>query len=158
MRKVILGVAISLDGFIEGPNGEYDWCFTDQDYGLTDFMNRIDAIVMGRKSFDISNAYDGPNPWKDVKTYMFSRTLTNAPANVEIVKGDLVKIITSLKQQPGKDLWLFGGAELTTAFVNSGLVDEFWLSVHPIILGSGKPLFSDITERKLLKLKRTQSV
>lgn len=153
MRKVILGVAVSLDGFIEGPNGEYDWCFTDQDYGLTDFMNRIDAIVMGRKSFDIASAIEGPNPWKDVKTYVFSRTLTTVPSNVEIVKGDLVKIITSLKQQPGKDLWLFGGAELTTGFVNAGLVDEFWLSVHPIILGSGKSLFNNISERKSLKLK-----
>lgn len=153
MRKVILGVAVSLDGFIEGPNGEYDWCFTDQDYGLTDFMKRIDGIIMGRKSFDISTAYEGPNPWKDIRTYVFSRTLTQASGNVEIVSGDVVKIVSALKEKPGKDLWLFGGAELTIAFVNAGLIDEYWLSVHPIILGSGKALFSNISERKKLSLK-----
>jgi dihydrofolate reductase len=153
MRKVILGVAVTLDGFIEGPNGEYDWCFTDQDYGLNDFMKRIDGIIMGRKSFDISNAYDGPNPWKDVKTYVFSRSVTKAPENVEIVKGDVVEIVSKLKNLPGKDLWLFGGAELTTTFVNADLVDEFWLSVHPILLGSGKSLFNNIVDRKKLVLK-----
>jgi dihydrofolate reductase len=153
VRKVILGVAVTLDGFIEGPNGEYDWCFTDQDYGLNDFMKRIDGIIMGRKSFDISNAYDGPNPWKDVKTYVFSRSLTSVPGNVEIVKGDVVEIVSKLKNLPGKDLWLFGGAELTTTFVNADLVDEFWLSVHPILLGSGKSLFNNIVGRKKLVLK-----
>jgi dihydrofolate reductase len=153
MRKVILGVAVTLDGFIEGPNGEYDWCFTDQDYGLNDFMKRIDGIIMGRKSFDISNAYDGPNPWKDVKTYVFSRSVTKVPENVEIVKGDVVEIVSKLKNLPGKDLWLFGGAELTTTFVNADLVDEFWLSVHPILLGSGKSLFNNIVDRKKLVLK-----
>lgn len=60
MRKVILGVAVSLDGFIEGPNGEYDWCFTDQDYGLTEFSKRMDALVMGRKTFDMMKGHDGP--------------------------------------------------------------------------------------------------
>jgi dihydrofolate reductase len=156
MRKVALGVAVSLDGYIEGPNGEYDWCFNDQDYGLSEFMKRIDGIFMGRKSYEISNAYEGPNPWKDVKTYVFSNTLETVSENAEIVRGNINKIVLDLKKQPGKDLWLFGGADLTTSFVNANLVDEFWLAIHPVILGSGKPLFSNIQERMHLTLKSHQ--
>jgi dihydrofolate reductase len=154
MRKVILGVAVSLDGFIEGPNGEYDWCMTDQDYGLADFFKRIDSIFMGRKSYDLSKTLDpGQNPWKGVKTYVFSNSLKeiNDADNV-LVKGDTRKEVLKLKEAPGKDIWLFGGAELTTFFVNEELVDEMWLAVHPILLGSGKSLFQKIEGRKKLKL------
>jgi dihydrofolate reductase len=151
MRRVVLGLAVSLDGFIEGPNGEYDWCFTDQDYGLTDFFKGVDAIFMGRKSYEVSSTMEENNPWKGMKTYLFSRSIDKSPANdVELVRSlDEAKIIMN---KPGKDIWLFGGAELTTAFINAGLVDELWLSVHPILLGSGKPLFQNIDGRKNLKL------
>ena len=151
MRKVVLGLAISLDGFIEGPNGEYDWCFTDQDYGLTEFSNRIDALVMGRKTFDITKGYDGPNHLSQAKTYVFSRTMKTTPG-IEVLNGDLLEIMNKLRQQPGKDIWLFGGADLTMQFVNHSLIDEYWLSVHPVLLGAGKPLFHDIASRKNLTL------
>lgn len=150
-RRIILGLAVSLDGFIEGPQGEYDWCFTDQDYGLTEFFKSVDTIFMGRKSFEVANASADTNPWKGMTTYVFSNTM-DKPA------GDDVKLIRSMNEvdkilkQPGKDIWLFGGAQLTTAFINAGLVDELWLSVHPILLGSGKPLFQNIDGRKGLKL------
>jgi dihydrofolate reductase len=152
MRKIVLGVAVSLDGFIEGPNGEYDWCFTDQDYGMTDFMKRVDALVMGRKSYEVAQQYDGPSPWSETKTYVFSRTLKQASGPVEILNGDVVKEVDKIRNQPGKDIWLFGGAELTTLFINHELIDEYWLSVHPILLGSGKQLFQNIKDRKKLKL------
>lgn len=152
MRKIVLGVAVSLDGFIEGPNGEYDWCFTDQDYGMTDFMNRVDALVMGRKSYEVAQRYEGPNPWGNVKTYVFSRKLTQVPAHVEVLKGDVVAEVNRIRNLPGKDIWLFGGAELATLFINSELVDEYWLSIHPVLLGSGKPLFQNITNRKKMVL------
>jgi dihydrofolate reductase len=151
MRKVILGLAVSLDGFIEGPQGEYDWCFTDQDYGLTDFSKRIDALVMGRKTYEVAKAYEGPSPWSGAKTYVFSRTM-NSAHDITVMRGDLVETMRELKSKPGKDLWLFGGAELTTQFINHNLIDEYWLSVHPILLGAGKPLFHDISTRKKLKL------
>jgi dihydrofolate reductase len=152
MRKVILQLAISLDGFIEGPHGEFDWCFTDQDYGMTDFLKQIDAIFMGRKSYEMMQAYEGPNPWAGTKTYVFSSSLKNVSADAQLVKGDFRQEVRSLKEQPGKDIWLFGGAELTTSFINEGLADELLLAVHPIILGSGKPLFQHINGRKPLKL------
>ena len=153
MRKVILGVAVSLDGFIEGPNREYDWCFMDQDYGMSAFFKRIDCIFMGRKSYDLSKTVEGQNPWKGMATYVFSNTLKEiTDKNVTLVSGDIRKEILSLKEGKGKDMWLFGGAKLTTFFINEALVDELWLAVHPILLGSGKSLFQQVKGRKKLKL------
>jgi dihydrofolate reductase len=153
MRKVVLGLAVSLDGFIEGPNGEYDWCFTDQDYGMSEFMKRIDAIIMGRKSFEIAQKYEGENPWKGVLTYVVSNTLKKIDQpDTKLISGDLRNEIDAIKRSDGKDIWLFGGAELTTFFINEQLIDEYWLAVHPIILGSGKQLFNNIDGRKKLKL------
>jgi dihydrofolate reductase len=154
MRKVVLGLAVSLDGFIEGPNGEYDWCFTDQDYGLSAFFKRVDSIFMGRKSYEVAQSSGaGQNPWKGMTTYVFSNSINSVKGkNVKLVSGDAEAQVRAMKEQEGKDIWLFGGAELTTTFLNKGLVDELWLSIHPILLGAGKPLFQNIRDRKNLKL------
>ncbi|HZY81385.1 MAG TPA: dihydrofolate reductase family protein [Cyclobacteriaceae bacterium] len=154
MRRIVLGLAVSLDGFIEGPNGEYDWCFNDQDYGLTPFFKSIDSIFMGRRSYDVAKSNGGMEMYKGVQTYVFSRSLA-ATEDVKVVRSidDAMTIIKS----PGKDIWLFGGAELTTEFINRGMVDELWLSIHPILLGSGKPLFQNIDGRKHLKLTESKT-
>lgn len=153
MRKIILGLAVSLDGFIEGPNGEYDWCFTDQDYGLSDFFKQIDTIFMGRKSYELAQRMEGENPWNGMTTYVFSNSLKDVKGeNMKLITGDIEKQINDLRKQPGKDIWMFGGAELLTTFVNNGWIDEYWLSVHPIVLGAGKPLFQHIASRKKLRL------
>ena len=158
MRKVILGLAVSLDGFIEGPNGEYDWCFTDQDYGLNDFFKRIDSIFVGRKSYEMSlGLEDGISGFPKFREYVFSKTLNTVKAGATIVKGDLLSEVTKIKNLPGKDIWLFGGAELTSSLINLGLVDEIGLAVHPLILGSGKPLFNNIKNRIQLKLIDTKT-
>lgn len=152
MRKIVLSVAVSLDGFIEGPNGEYDWCFTDQDYGLSEFTNSIDAILMGRKSYEVAQQYEGQNPWQGITTYVFSNTLNEVGKDCKLIKGDANKAVTALKQTEGKNIWLFGGAALTASLMQAKLVDEISLAVHPILLGSGKPLFSGIKKRIPLKL------
>ena len=158
MRKIILGLAVTLDGLIEGPNGEYDWCFTDQDYGMTEFMRSIDTVFYGRKSYEMmmKAGGEGENPFAGFKTYVFSNT-AKAFTGVEVISGDFENAVLKLKQQPGKNIWLFGGASLTTSFINARLVDELWLSVHPILLGSGKPLFSDIIGRVGLQLLETKN-
>lgn len=160
MRKVILQLAVSLDSFIEGPNGEYDWCLTDQDYGMSDFFKQIDTIFLGRKSYDMmKNMPIDPNDpfmaqFKDVSQYVFSNTLKglDGPENYKLVSGDTVAWTKAYKETPGKDIWLFGGAGLTTTFMEHRLVDELALAVHPIVLGSGKPLFQNIKERIKLNL------
>lgn len=158
MRKIVLGLAVSLDGFIEGPNGEYDWCFTDQDYGMKDFFNRIDAVFMGRKSYQLFSQPGMDNSWMPkMSEYVFSNTLTTVKEGAVLVSGDIDQQVAEIKQQPGKDIWLFGGASLTSSLMNHKLVDELWLSVHPILLGSGKPLFTGIDKRIPLTLIDTKN-
>jgi dihydrofolate reductase len=162
MRKVILDVAISLDGYIEGPNGEYDWCFTDQDYGFTELLSRIDSIFYGRKSWDLFGNYSPAENSSEIekkmfemmsrkKKYVFSRTLKFIEG-ATLISSNIEEEVNEIKQKPGKDIHLFGGASLVTTFVNSNLIDEYLLAVHPVILGAGKPLFIDIKERKNLEL------
>lgn len=153
MRKVILGLAVSLDGFIEGPNGEYDWCFTDQDYGMQEFFGRVDAIFLGRKSYElVKNMPAEATGMPQMTEFVFSNSLESLEGDRILVKGDLAEQVRAIKNQPGKDIWLFGGAALTSSMLNLGLIDELWLSVHPVILGAGKPLFQGIDGRKHLKL------
>ncbi|WP_346237017.1 dihydrofolate reductase family protein [Niabella insulamsoli] len=147
MRRLILGLAVTLDGYIEGPHGEYDWCFTDQDYGLAEFFSRIDAIFIGRKSYEIKqqsavdNHVEMVPGMQKMKEYVFSRTLQSAGEGATLISKDSIEAARSIKAQPGKDIWLYGGAALTDAFMKEGLVDEIWMSVHPILLGDGKSLF-----------------
>ncbi|MEZ4900951.1 MAG: dihydrofolate reductase family protein [Spirosomataceae bacterium] len=153
MRKVVLGLAVSLDGYIEGPNGEYDWCFTDQDYGMTEFFKRIDALFVGRKTYEMALADDGQKAWLPKMTeYVFSTTLTGFKSDRKLISDDIESQVRKIKSQPGKDIWLFGGAELSNTLMNMGLIDEVWLSIHPIVLGAGKPLFSTLKERKWMTL------
>lgn len=141
MRKVILNVAMSLDGLIEGPNGEYDWCLTDNDYGMTDFLNRIDAVFYGRKSYEMMlSAGDGANPFEHKKSYVFTNSVSEF-RGCEVIGGDVVAKVKSIKARKEKDIWLFGGASLTTTLLNHKLVDELLLAVHPIVLGKGKAMF-----------------
>ena len=154
MRKVILGLAVSLDSYIEGPNGEYDWCFTDQDYGMKEFFKRIDAMFIGRKSYELMQSIgDESVPgMPKLKEYVFSTTMKDVKPGAEIIRENMEEEVEKIKDQPGKDIWLFGGASLTSSLLNAGLIDEIGMAVHPILLGSGKPLFSNIQKRIPLKL------
>jgi dihydrofolate reductase len=152
MRKVIVGVAISLDGFIEGPKGEYDWCLTDDDYGLSNFFKRVDALFIGRKTYDMMQGQEASPGMPRFTSYVFSNTLQKVKEGEVLVRGNIEEEVRRIKEAPGKDIWLFGGASLTSTLMNLKLVDEVWLSVHPILLGSGKPLFQDLKDRVHLKL------
>lgn len=162
-RRIVLDLAVTLDGFIEGPEGEVDWCIMDEDMGFMDFLNSIDTILYGRKSYDLWGQYipgdgvpDNENEiWQSVhskRKYVFSNTLTDIDGDVILIKGNIQQEVERIKREPGKDIWLYGGASLVTTFINLGLVDEYRLSIHPIVLGSGKPLFVDINQRIGLEL------
>ena len=159
MRKVILGLAVSLDGYIEGPNGEYDWCLTDQDYGMSAFYKRIDSLFIGRKSYDLtlSMGDEAMPDFPKLTEYVFSTTLKEVKSGAILINGDIEAEVNRIKNDPGKDIWLFGGANLTASLLNLGLIDEIGLAVHPIILGSGKPLFSNIKGKIPLKLIDTKT-
>jgi dihydrofolate reductase len=154
MRKIILGVAVSLDNLIEGPHGEYDWCFTDQDYGMGEFLKNIDSIFYGRKSYEMmmKAGETEQNPFGGKMNYVFSNTWQQGGKDFQLVTGDSLAEVKRIKEMEGKDIWLFGGASLTSSLMNAGLVDEMWLAIHPIVLGKGKPLFAGIEGRIKTKL------
>ena len=159
MRKVILSLAVSLDGLIEGPNGEFDWCFTDQNYGLSAFFKRIDSMFIGRKSYELtlSMGDDAMPGFPKLTEYVFSTTLKEVKPGAVLINGDIENQVNKIKNEPGKDIWLFGGASLTTSLMNLNLVDEISMAVHPVLLGSGKPLFNKILKRTSLTLTDTKT-
>jgi dihydrofolate reductase len=158
MKKVILAVAVSLDGFIEGPHGDYDWCLPDPEYNFNDFFNRFDTIFVGRKTYEMSAEMEGgPAGFPKFKEYVFSTTLDKVKDSATLVKGDTKNEVEKIKKEGEKDIWLFGGAQLTTSLLNLGLVDELSLAVYPVLLSGGKPLFNNVTERINLKLLDTKT-
>jgi len=140
MRKIILFIASSLDGYIARESGEIDWLFTDQDYGYTEFYAQIDTLIMGNKTYQQVLSF-GEYPYKDKEVFVFSRTQSGATDNkVKFINNDWVNFIKTLRQSHGRNIWLVGGAQLIHFFLQHGFIDELILSIHPIILGNGIPL------------------
>lgn len=167
-RRIILDLAVTLDGFIEGKNGEVDWCIMDSEMGFIHFLNQIDTILYGRKSYDLWGQYtpeiEATNIEKEMwelvhskEKYVFSRTQKGTDNKAIFINENILEEVNKLKNKPGKDIWLYGGASLITTFIDLGLVDEFRLSVHPVILGEGRQLFIDIKQRLNLKLMNTRT-
>lgn len=173
MRKIILNLAVTLDGFIEGPNGEIDWCIFDDepDTGpsaeshFDQFLSDIDTIFYGRVSYDLWGQYKpGSNAslpekklWQGVhskRKYVFSNNPKKPDGEATYISSDIAENVRDIKNQPGKNIWLYGGASLISSFIDLGLIDNYLLAVHPVILGGGKPLFSNIKERIGLTLNR----
>jgi dihydrofolate reductase len=154
MRKIVLNLALSLDGLIAGPKGEYDWCFTDADYGMTGFLKSIDATIMGGKSYRLVREYGAPYP--ELTNYVVSRSeSTSQYPNVIFVRENIPSFVQNLKGEKGKDIWLFGGAEISNILFEHDLVDVLMLAVHPIILGDGLPLFRKLNSRKQFTLDKS---
>ena len=149
MRKVILFIASSLDGFIASISGDVDWLFHDQDYGYSSFIAGVDTVVMGRRTYEQILTF-GDYPYPGTTGYVFSKTRSGErDANVEFVSGDVARFIADLKAVPGKNIWLVGGGQLNGAFLQQGLIDEFVVSTtspgnsrggHPPVSGrNGRP-------------------
>ena len=172
MRKIILNLAVTLDGFIEGPNGEIDWCIMDEnemgkESAFDKFLESIDTIFYGRVSYDMWGQYQPASNasafekklWENVhskKKYVFSKH-PKTDGKATFISSDITERANEIKSQPGKNIWLYGGAGLITSFMNLKLVDSLLLAVHPVLLGSGKPLFSNINNRIGLKLNKVIS-
>lgn len=162
MRKVVLDLAVTLDGFIEGPNGEIDWCIMDDDMSFEGFISSIDTIFYGRVSYDAwgnfqpdTNAGSSDQMlWKAVhskKKVVFSSQVRQDD-RATFISSDITSKVIEIKKQGGKDIWLYGGASLIKTFISLDLINLYRISVHPIVLGSGKPLFEDLKERISLQL------
>lgn len=165
MKKVILDLAITLDGFIEGLNGEIDWCIMDDDMNFDGFLSSIDTIFYGRVSYDAWGNYqpdenatqEEKKLWEAVHSknkFVFSNQKRDEK-NATFINSDMATKVSEIKNQGGKDIWLYGGASLIKTFIQLNLIDVYRISVHPIVLGSGKPLFEDLKQRLHLKLTKT---
>lgn len=156
MRKVIYGGAMSLDGFIAGPQGEYDWIVMDPDIDFMALMGRFDTFLIGRKTFEAMRRMgDAAPPAPGIQNIVFSRTLRPAdcPAGT-ILSDDAERVVTDLRNKPGKDIALFGGGELFRSLLAAGLVDELHFNVVPVLLGGGIPLLPPPASRRRLELKK----
>lgn len=146
-HEIVLFIATSLDGYIASPDGAVDWLFHDADYGYTEFMESLDAVVMGRKTWEQAINFEEV-PFAGKQVFVFSRT--SAPARdqrVRHVHGEVATVVAGIRRRIRRNLWLVGGGDLIRQFIAHQLVDEFRLFVHPIILGVGIPLFLPHSER-----------
>jgi dihydrofolate reductase len=154
MRQVIFGGAMSLDGYIAGPNGEFDWIVMDPDIDFTAMSARFDTYLIGRKSYEAMRRMgsDGASA-HGIENIVFSRTLQPAEHPAITLKTDAVREVTALRQRPGKDIALFGGGELFRSLLDAGLVDGIEVGVVPVLLGGGIPLLASPAIRASLKLR-----
>jgi dihydrofolate reductase len=159
MRKVIFGVATSLDNFVARRDGGYDWILWSDEVAelVAEFWPRIDAVLVGRKTYEVQQTMDVDSDMAmpSVRTYVFSRTLTQvAGENVELVSRDAGEFVRELKQRPGKDICLMGGGELARSLFEADVIDEVSLHIHPILLGDGIPLFLPMKQQTNLQLRQ----
>lgn len=158
MVTVTLFIAASLDGYIAGPDDDLSWLFTDADYGFSSFYAGVDTLVMGRGTYDVVRTF-GDWPYADRRTLVVSRKAqveVDTPLT-EVFSGDLPSLIEKLRSEERKNVWLVGGGELVRSFLEQELLDQITVSMHPILLGKGVPLFPGGFRRTLLMLKDTRT-
>ena len=143
-RRLRYQVAVSLDGFIAGPNGEYDWIVMDPAIDFAAMFREFDTAVMGRKTYEVVSRDGHMGMMAGVECVVFSRTLPASSApGLRVVPDDPVAVVAALKAAPGKDIWLYGGGELFATLLSAGLVDTVELAVIPVLLGAGVPLLPE---------------
>jgi dihydrofolate reductase len=170
MRKVIVSNLVSLDGFFEGPNKELDWFVVEEEF--FDFARNqlleVDTILFGRVTYEMMAAY-WPNTtdndpvitdkMNSLQKIVFSKTLPAVEWNNSIlVGGNMEEEIKRLKQQPGKDMVIFGSGEIVSSLMRQGLIDEYRIILNPVILGNGNLLFRDLRDKLNLKLLKTRTL
>ncbi len=159
MRKVTYGAAVSLDGYITGPDEAIDWLrWSDDAKAISSASWKgVDTLLMGRKTYEFAARGGGGGAGK-IRTFIFSRTMAEAPAGAELVRDDAVGFVAALKAEPGGDIIVLGGGELGSALIEGGAVDEIGLNVHPLLLGAGIPFFRPMARRIALTLVEARPI
>lgn len=164
-RKVVLYITASLDGYIARKNGAIDWLAGDgsnpnADNGYSEFYKTIDTIIMGSKTYEQIIHELAPNMWiyEGIQCFVATTRNLDDDSNVKFVKGDLGALISALKSQSGKDIWIIGGAEIIYELSKENLIDEYIISTIPTILGDGIPLFKHGIPETKLKLKNVKVI
>jgi dihydrofolate reductase len=172
MRKVVYSPMVSLDGFVEGPTRNIDWGIVDEELHrfINDQQNQIDTYLFGRRMYEVMRYWDTAdqdtsNPeymlefariWKNMHKIVFSKTLDRVLGNARLSRGSIVEEIAQLKAQPGKDMSV-GGASIASTLMQPDLIDEYWLYVHPVVLGNGTPMFPLLDIKINLRLIETHT-
>ena len=152
MRKVRYNCAMSLDGYIAGPGDEFDWIVVDPDIDFDGLFGQFDTFLLGRRTFEVTAAEESPVP-PGSRVFVFSRTLSQGNyENVTIVGENWREVVQSLREESGKDIWLFGGGALFSSLCEEGLVDTVEVSIVPVLLGAGIPLVAELSKRMELTL------
>jgi dihydrofolate reductase len=152
LRKVRYQVASSLDGYIAGPGGEYDWIVQDPEMDFRALFAQFDTFLVGRRTFEMmEGAGRGVTP--GVKTFVFSRTLRQEEhPGVTVVSDKIEETVAALRAEEGKDIWVFGGGSLFRSLLEAGVVDTVEVAVIPVLLGGGIPLLPPPARQTSLKL------
>ena len=166
-RKIIVQLAISLDGYIARPDGDVEWLNRlphKFDYGMTEFQSAVDTVLIGRKTYDWGMAYakkagmkQGPFD-RRFSNYVFSRKPPQDPApGVQFVSEPVKDFARRLRAAPGKNIWMMGGGELIASFLDAGEIDHFDLHLIPVLIGEGIPLIAPRHRDILLQLRSAES-
>ena len=156
MRNVVYSVAMSLDGYVAGPDDETDWIPIDPEIDFAALAARFDTVLMGRRTFEAARARGGDAGMPGLRSVVVSRTLDPADhpglAVIGGVGGELGPAVARLRAEPGRDIWLFGGGTLLRSLLGLGLVDRVEVAVIPVLLGGGVPLLPAGSARTRLRL------
>jgi dihydrofolate reductase len=157
---VTFGGANSLDNYLARPDHAVDWLRWGAEAAavMADYWKTIDTVLMGRKTYEVAVRSGQRSGYAGVKNYVFSRTLHEDPGGgVTVVRRDAADFVRGLKQQDGKDICLMGGGELARALFEAGLIDEIGFNIHPVLLGSGIPLFHPMSRQIDLELQECRA-
>jgi dihydrofolate reductase len=174
MRKIIYWVHTSIDGFVDGPNGEFDWPVMGPELSAYSegLDRRVDTLLFGRPVWQMMVGFwpnaeamsDDPHVasfapfWRATPKIVFSRSYAGDEWTERVISGDLHAEVTALKSQPGADLLLTGGANLAAALTEVGLIDEYHIAVHPVVLGGGRKLFAEPKQRHNLRAVQSRLI
>lgn len=161
MRKVTFGGASSLDNFIARRDDSVDWLLWTKEAGeiMKEYWKTIDTIVMGRRTYEVAARSGSKGGYSGMKTYVFSRTIKKASSKkLTFVSEDAASFVRRLKEEDGKDICVMGGGVLAKSLFEAGLIDEIGLNIHPVLLGSGIPLFYEMPRQIDLELVKCQQL
>ncbi|KHE72340.1 dihydrofolate reductase family protein [Halobacillus sp. BBL2006] len=156
MGKVILYIAQSLDGYIARENGDIDWLWDDQDYGYEDFINTIDTVILGRKTYEQLFELAEEFPYQSKDVYVVSQSKEGQDSYATFVQPEQISpLLNVLKNDQNKNVWLVGGSQLIDHFISMGHIDEYQLAIQPTMIGRGIPLFKPNDHEEQLDLLKS---